>query len=870
MKVVAIMKADTNKTRITDFFYQHKATFSTNEVAIKLGIPRPTVSKLLNELVREGILIKNEKYPVAYQLPKRSFEDQCFSDVIGYDGSLMKQILSCKSAVTYPPKGLPLLILGESGVGKTFLAERIVKYAIAKQQITEDGPFKTLNCADYASNEELLSAALFGYVKGSFTGADSNRSGLFDEANGGYLFLDEVHRLSPVGQEKLFRYLDKGVISSLGSQKERKLAVRLIFATTELSSVLLETFVRRIPLLINLPKYAERPVEERYRIIFQLFAKERQAIGQDIEISSNLYNLLLMFDGKGNIGMLKNIIQVALAKTVHAQSGERLRVSTQDVPIVYRSRQSNYKFVQKDIVIKEASIQRCNILRRKLNPVPKNMLSKILSILFEENDLEKDQRKNRELILELIKEIEKFEESQTNALIFHAPIGTILEYLEVTYGFKFSKRHTIFFSKMISQADSDFIDKIESESYKKALKIIKRNYYKFYKMSMVFVEMIRIHLDIEDLNDYFLLVAFFYFYYHANYNQQLPFLVIISHGVSTASSIASMVNQAYSQYIFEGIDMPYNATKNQVLRKLKKSLKNIDTAKGILILVDMGSLVELIDDIQEEVSGELAIMNNITSQVALEAANLILQKRSIEETLNYLEDNVKTVAKYLPSKEKKSAIVVACATGMGSAKKISEVLKKCFINEGIVYLCCDFRTLKQPEEMDKLKEKYKRILLITTSKNKPIQEGITLQELLNNEGEQAVRSFYKNQITEDQIHQIIDRITKEFTLRNLIEQLTILNPAKLIDDVQVFISSLELETGKTFSSSEKKILFMHVSIMIERLLLEGNQLQEKCNNINEECNNNQAKIVKKKLSVIEQKYNVIVNETELKLLLTLL
>ena len=65
-------------------------------------------------------------------------------------------------------------------------------------------PFVVLNCADYANNPELLSATLLGYKKGSFTGADSDKTGLLQEADGGYLFLDEVHRLSFENQEKLF------------------------------------------------------------------------------------------------------------------------------------------------------------------------------------------------------------------------------------------------------------------------------------------------------------------------------------------------------------------------------------------------------------------------------------------------------------------------------------------------------------------------------------------------------------------------------------------------------------------------------------------------------------------------------------------
>lgn len=74
----------------------------------------------------------------------------------------------------------------------------------------------TVNCAQYANNPELLTSQLFGHLKGAFTGADSDKIGAFQSAEGGVLFLDEVHRLSPEGQEKLFTFLDQGIIYRMG------------------------------------------------------------------------------------------------------------------------------------------------------------------------------------------------------------------------------------------------------------------------------------------------------------------------------------------------------------------------------------------------------------------------------------------------------------------------------------------------------------------------------------------------------------------------------------------------------------------------------------------------------------------------------
>ncbi|MEG0744691.1 MAG: sigma 54-interacting transcriptional regulator, partial [Erysipelotrichaceae bacterium] len=161
-------------------------------------------------------------------------KESVFSDLIGVKGSLKNAVEQCKSAVFYPNKGMSILLTGPSGVGKSYIASLLHKYAIQKGRVNEDAPFVVFNCADYADNPELLSASLFGYIKGSFTGADGDHIGSLESADGGYLFLDEVHRLSPEGQEKLFVFMDQGVFKRLGESKaERKANVRFIFATTE-------------------------------------------------------------------------------------------------------------------------------------------------------------------------------------------------------------------------------------------------------------------------------------------------------------------------------------------------------------------------------------------------------------------------------------------------------------------------------------------------------------------------------------------------------------------------------------------------------------------------------------------------------------
>ena len=119
---------------------------------------------------------------------------------------------------------VPALLLGETGTGKTFFAQVIHR---SGNRVAR--PFVAVNCA--ALPENLLESELFGHVKGSFTGATSDRAGLFAEAEGGTLLLDEIGELAPALQAKLLRAIETGMVRPVGSSKERAVNVRLIAAT---------------------------------------------------------------------------------------------------------------------------------------------------------------------------------------------------------------------------------------------------------------------------------------------------------------------------------------------------------------------------------------------------------------------------------------------------------------------------------------------------------------------------------------------------------------------------------------------------------------------------------------------------------------
>lgn len=239
-----------------------------------------------------------------------------FDHLVGAEDSLVSSIETAKAAIIYPPNGLHVLITGPTGVGKSQFAYCMHDYAKQCGILKKDAPMVTFNCANYADNPQLLMSQLFGYVKGAYTGADKDMTGLVELADGGILFLDEIHRLSPEGQEKLFFLIDKGVFKRMGETgKERRVNLRLIGATTEtLEDCMLNTFLRRVSVHILLPSLAERSVKERLTLVFYFLWREAQKIKQRIHLSRDIIDILVHYKCVANIGQLESDIRLTCAK----------------------------------------------------------------------------------------------------------------------------------------------------------------------------------------------------------------------------------------------------------------------------------------------------------------------------------------------------------------------------------------------------------------------------------------------------------------------------------------------------------------------------------------------------------------------------
>lgn len=210
---------------------------------------------------------------------------------------------------------ISVLITGESGTGKELLAR-----AIHYNSPRGDKPFVVENCG--ALPDQLLESELFGCKKGAFTGAYEDRIGLFEQANGGTIFLDEIGETSPAFQVKLLRVLQEGEIRPLGARLTRKVDVRVIAATNRnLEEEVREKHFRRdlfyrlAAFPIHIPPLRDRPMDVAV-LAAQLLDDTRKSFNKPIKgFSDEAHFILKSYDWPGNVRELMNEIQrmVALA-----------------------------------------------------------------------------------------------------------------------------------------------------------------------------------------------------------------------------------------------------------------------------------------------------------------------------------------------------------------------------------------------------------------------------------------------------------------------------------------------------------------------------------------------------------------------------
>lgn len=239
-------------------------------------------------------------------LRKQLFQRFEFNNIVGDSPAILPVFEAIKKVA---PTDTTVLINGESGTGKELIAG-----AIHSLSLRAERPFLAIDCSAFSSS--LLESELFGHVKGAFTGAERDKQGIFEAANGSTLFLDEVANLDLNIQAKLLRVLEYGQFKPVGGNAIKKTDIRIIAASNQdLASKILDTTFRedlyyRLNVFpINLPSLRQRREDIpklAYHFLKQLCKKTKKSVDG---FTDDALESLIHYDWPGNVRQLKNVVE---------------------------------------------------------------------------------------------------------------------------------------------------------------------------------------------------------------------------------------------------------------------------------------------------------------------------------------------------------------------------------------------------------------------------------------------------------------------------------------------------------------------------------------------------------------------------------
>ncbi|MBN2910303.1 sigma 54-interacting transcriptional regulator [Polycladomyces sp. WAk] len=809
---------------------------SAGELAERLGLDRANVSYDLNQLWKEGRVEKKPGRPVRFFV-KKTEPETVLDRLAKENGSLKTAVEQGKAAILYPPKGMHVLILGETGVGKSMFAECLHQFAIEMKKMEPCAPFITFNCADYSNNPQLLLGQLFGVKEGAYTGA-TEQCGLIEKADGGVLFLDEIHRLPAEGQEMLFSFIDKGLFRRLGeTEVERRANVLLIAATTEdPNSCLLKTFTRRIPMVIHLPPLRERSFEERIRLILKFFQEEAIRLGKEINVSPETIRAFLYYRCPNNVGQLKTDIQLVCAKAYAdfvTRKKNRIQIHSTDLPPYVREGLLRSQRTKENIIIHDHpylfhpdpshdvfqfSVETGNDTQTVYEKIEKKF-SELKSRGIRDEELDALMEMDIEnYFTQYFKRVGgKVHQSNSTTIIdprFIRLARNIADHAEEKLGVAFNRNvlQSLALHIQTSVARIENGESIVHPQLNKMRKAYKKEFDVALDCIRIIEEQLQIDMPIDEAG--FLTMFFVFNSKHWDETKEQVQILVITHGTGGATAMVEVTRQLLGTDHAIAIDMPLHAEPEEIFEIAKTKLEKRASSSGVLLLVDMGSLVAFGEMLEAELDIPVKVIPMVSTPHVLEATRKAILGYSLEQ----LYEDVKQLTP-LYTKEKgrnpysgrtaKWVIITACLTGKGSALAMKQVLKN-YLNYDSELLEIIPVNIMEPKEMTRILSDLKRDKkIICMVSNFPYEGQLPhfhLDEVLSLKAIPSIQHLIDLEETYAKMAETLKHHLKH------------VDPEAVIPDIRDGLERIQSRLGIEIPTNDLIGVVLHASCMLDRLV----------------------------------------------------
>ncbi|MDR2143252.1 MAG: sigma 54-interacting transcriptional regulator [Treponema sp.] len=843
------------------------AVYTTEEIAEAVGASRANVSSDLNRLFEAELVDKLPGWPVRYRasaavltpMPEKDTSlaidaaNEVFEGFIGYNGSMGMEIERAKAAVLYPLSGLPLLIGGKTGVGKTTFAKLMFEYAKKAGRIGENARFVSFNCADYANNPQLIMAQLFGYAKGAYTGAEASRNGLVETADGGVLFLDEVHRLPETSQEMLFFLMDYGRYHRLGEADiSRKASPIIIMATTEdRNSALLSAFNRRIPIVVTLPPLDQRSPLERLELIRRLFTLERKKLGKAIRVDVLAVKALLSYDCPGNVGQLENDIKVACAQSyvsclvenrqtlnvglldfpAHVKEGIRkLKDIYSDVNLIARDfsipleSEDNPPDLRDDAVSENPDIYRIlarryeefsgdnmgkNYLEFVMTTEIKNYFQRLLLNQDEERFGKSGVNEIPSRIYDLARQAEEIITCELGLVLDERSRSVIIQHINAAVS---HAGNDMVIYPAFSQVREDRPDVFDAAS--QIVMMMKQDY----------------GLELPE-NEVGIIANLILRIYDEKNQKERCGIVVVCRGLGSAKTMARLANSIVAREFVSWLDVTVeDIGAEELCQAVGKKIAELEDYEHLVVLTDSPVLLDLCAELETRYNKKLYPVGDISTSMVIEAVILAVEHRAsgqhIRSHLKTMEHGYNELyrleTKNLLAGPKKSLIIAACISGCGAAKKLKKVIEDRFDFPDYIEIV----TLDLPS-VQELKRQIsgiagERELICVIGMVDGLEIGfpfISAMEFVLGNGVQRLGEILQNRCLYQGPRQPGSLEEQYASGKYLEDYLFYLSAEKTVPYLNECIEKIEKSRGK-LDRGKRIMLLLHLASMVERLIFE--------------------------------------------------
>lgn len=820
------------KTASEGFEKRDMEQLTTLQISEHLHMSRTLVSTYLNDLVKEGKVVKISTRPV-YYLDKQTLEHNYhislqehdyvsmkeiqdyvhrnlqsnFAKAIGREGTLRLCIHQLCTAVRYP-NGLPILLIGEQGTGKRFLVQCLYEYSVSQGFLQVKAPCIIYKAMKEKSEQECLEQLFGNEEKGTL--------GLFDQAESGILYIKNVGYLCEEVQDRLANFISNATFTRFKGSTLIKKNVRLIFSVDVKNQVLIHSeFMNKIPILCTIPSWNQRYEDERKEFILLFLKKEEQKLNKHIKISIGLIQALAQLRFHNNLNELHQMITVICADAFQAADAD-VNIQNQNLP---------------SEILSEITISNGEELHYLHDLNLYDSMNTILQIWEQLFSLLEDSIE----FSDLMNEAKEYLKQYYNVLLFsqiwkdsyqkvlEEKVQDILDKLQKGRAISFPLNFTYVFTRAI------IMEQNHASHYYLWMQQHQKQMQDFYHLLSerlpeieglceVMIHHIEnhIHYQISLMNKIFMMINLNS--YHQSIQQMDTLGLIICHGYATASSIADAVNEMLEIQVFEAIDMPIHSSSEEVRNRLQEFLKDHAYLKNIILMVDMGSLEELGNNLYSSI--RVGMMNHVSTLLALEVGQGILQRKEIKQIMNETKKQTEIHIQLYEASKKEHAIVFTSDAGIAIAEKLSHLFKNSLPRSiPLKMVVCEFSSLHQNGKADPIFSQY-QVEMVIRPMNLPMQgiENLSLEEIISSQNIASLNNVLKNYLDEHEIDAFDQRLLKNFSLQSVMENLTILNAEKLLDYVNDAVILLQQKMHCKFLSRTIVGINMHVCFLIERLV----------------------------------------------------